>query len=805
MTDRKKSIPKARPKSSASSGKTARPAVSSSRRGRSTKPKGVTSERDYGVKGDSTGTLVRPRRTPTAESWALGVLLLGVGIELILVLPIFGPLGKTVSGILAVLVGKGSYVLGATAILVGVGRLAHVPSLLRSHAYLKSLVFIWAISALAAVLSSTATPRLGSFSHLQSQGGLSGFLVGWTLNFAVGKLGSEIALLLFAAGLLSSLMGLQFHQVASSISIGLRNIRERRQQAGLAPKSKKSDENDSTALDGLLFDAEDPSVELFDDDVETSGELQNEEDVYVDPFVQEPSGTLEGEPSTSKTLTEISAPKSAKTISATREWKLPGMGQLSKGTRRKVDRGELVERGNTLQAALARHGVPTRVVGMTVGPTVTRFELELGEGIKVAKILSLQRDIAYAMAAADVRMLAPIPGRSAIGVEVPNISREVVTLGDVMSSAEMRRAIRPLEVPIGRDISGSVYVADLSEMPHVLIAGATGSGKSSALNSILTSILMRATPDEVRMILVDPKRVELGQYSRLPHLLTSVVVDPKKAANALGWAVKEMERRYDLLASYGVRDILGFNQMVRDAHSPAQGAIFESEVPATKEDELPSHLPYILVVVDELNDLMMVAARDVEDSICRIAQKARAVGIHLIIATQRPSVDVITGVIKANVPSRIAFSVASLADSRVILDQPGAEKLIGKGDMLMVSASSSHPRRIQAPWVSEAEVRGVVASWLRQASAEYVDGVEGGNETASSPMTAGSAGDDLYEEAYNLVVSSQLGSTSMLQRKLKVGFARAGRLMDLLEEHGIVGPSEGSKPRIVLMSKEEID
>jgi len=485
-------------------------------------------------------------------------------------------------------------------------------------------------------------------------------------------------------------------------------------------------------------------------------------------------------------------------------WRLPPLALLKKAKAAEIDKKLVEALGQTLEDSLAAHGVETRLVGMTVGPTVTRYELELGPGVKVAKVTSLNKDIAYAMASADVRILAPIPGRSAIGVEVPNKQRQLVALGDILSSAEAHEARHPLEVAMGRDIAGRAVMANLAEMPHILIAGATGAGKSSCINSIITSILVRATPDQVRMILVDPKRVELGQYNGLPHLLTQVVVNPKKAANALAWAVHEMERRYDLLAEVGVRDITGYNAAydrgdLRSESAPAMG------------ESAPEYerLPFILVVVDELNDLMMVAARDVEESICRIAQMARAVGIHLVIATQRPSVDVITGVIKANIPSRLAFAVSSLADSRVILDQPGAERLIGQGDMLLLGASSSVPRRIQGAWVGEDEVRKLVAHWRRQSEPQYVSGVEG--EETGAGGSGGPGGDDsddddlLLEQALDLVVRSQLGSTSMLQRKLRVGFARAGRLMDLLEQRGVVAGSEGSKARVVLMTVEELD
>jgi S-DNA-T family DNA segregation ATPase FtsK/SpoIIIE len=486
-------------------------------------------------------------------------------------------------------------------------------------------------------------------------------------------------------------------------------------------------------------------------------------------------------------------------------WKLPPLGLLKRGAQQRVDRRLVEASGRVLEEALAAHGVDTRLVGMTVGPTVTRFELELGPGVKVARVTNLHKDIAYAMASADVRILAPIPGQSAIGVEVPNKQRQLVLLGDVLGSTEAQRATHPLEVAMGRDIAGRSVMVNLAEMPHVLIAGATGAGKSSCINSMLTSVLMRATPDQVRLILVDPKRVELGAYSGLPHLLTQVVVNPKKAANALSWAVHEMERRYDLLAEVGVRDIGGYNAAYdRGDLVPDPGCVPERNGGPHGATTF-SRLPYVLVVVDELNDLMMVAARDVEESICRIAQMARAVGIHLVIATQRPSVDVITGVIKANIPSRMAFAVSSLADSRVILDQSGAERLVGQGDMLLAIAASNVPRRVQGCWVGEDEVRKVVAHWKRQAQPDYVAGVEGDEPGGAGGDGADGDDDDLLEAAMELVVRSQLGSTSMLQRKLRVGFARAGRLMDLLERRGVVGPSEGSKARAVLMTPEELD
>ena len=496
-------------------------------------------------------------------------------------------------------------------------------------------------------------------------------------------------------------------------------------------------------------------------------------------------------------------------------WKLPSEKILARSTSQDINENLVEERGRVLERALAAHGVETRLVGMVVGPTVTRYELELGEGVKVSRVTSLNKDIAYAMASADVRILAPIPGRQAIGIEVPNNERQIVALGDVLSSVEAKRATHPLDVGVGRDINGKSIVMNLSKMPHILIAGATGAGKSSCINSIVTSALMRSTPETLRMILIDPKRVEMSQYERVPHLLTQPVVDPKKAANALQWACREMDRRYELLAEVKFRDITGYNAAYDKGTIQAPpSAINPDGSPKTY-----SRLPFILVVVDELSDLMMVAPRDVEDSICRIAQKARAVGIHLVVATQRPSTNVITGVIKANIPARIAFAVSSLTDSRVILDQGGAERLVGQGDMLLLDPKSSSPHRIQGAWVSEDEVKRVVGVWKKQAEqlkdGAVLDGITTEPTITDAPSNAsgdlipgGTSGDsdddELLLKAIDLVVESQLGSTSMLQRKLRVGFARAGRIMDLLEERGIVGPSEGSKPREVLITADEL-
>ncbi|MGH9033706.1 MAG: DNA translocase FtsK, partial [Acidimicrobiia bacterium] len=532
----------------------------------------------------------------------------------------------------------------------------------------------------------------------------------------------------------------------------------------LGAHGEMQSDDDATSADGIAGEA--PSPALYD--YAADPEMEREPEPVVEPG-PEPEATPAFPmplPTPAGAQMEIDLGPGHRPGS----WKLPPANTLKRGNDRQIDRRVVEEGGRVLEATLREFGVDAHLIGLTVGPTVTRYELELAPGVKVNRVTGLSHDIAYAMASPDVRILAPIPGRSAIGVEVPNRQRQLVTLGDVLATTEAKQATHPLAAGLGRDIAGNSVMLNLTEMPHLLIAGATGAGKSSCINTIVTSVLMRATPDEVRLILVDPKRVELGAYNDLPHLLTQVVTNPKKAANALDWAVREMDMRYELLAEVGVRDVTGYN------------AAFDRGDLATKDDPDPTtgkgyeRLPYILVVVDELNDLMMVAARDVEASICRIAQMARAVGIHLVIATQRPSVDVITGVIKANVPSRLAFSVSSLADSRVILDQAGAEKLIGQGDMLLVSATSSRPQRIQGSWVDEECVRKVVGHWRRQsAEPNYVEGVAGDDTAGGGRGGDVDEDDELLNQAMELVVRSGLGSTSMLQRKLRVGFARAGR------------------------------
>ncbi|MGH8989772.1 MAG: DNA translocase FtsK, partial [Acidimicrobiales bacterium] len=797
-----------------------------------------------------------------ADLWAIGLVTAGILLALAVYGDAAGAVGHVVDVGVGLAVGWARFLLPPCAVVAGVAVVAGRRRLLSGPAAAGAAIALLAICGLADLAGGTpwvSAPR----SVLTGAGGALGALAGRPLAHGLGTAGAVVLLLAIAAvgGVFATGMRLRsLGGIFTAIWAAIGRAVERPVQVHDLGMDLQAGERRGHA-------ATFAGLELGDDESLTEGPGPAPDVVSPDPAAgadadadagdRAPSGASRGagseDPAAEDPAAEDRDVRPSVVGGGSRmgpvagEWHLPSLGLLARSKEQRLDERLLDQAGEALVAALTGHGVETRLVGRTVGPTVTRFELELGAGVKVARVTSLHRDIAYAMASPDVRILAPIPGKSAIGVEVPNRQRQLVALGDILASPDASRARRPLEVALGRDIAGRPVMVDLTEMPHVLISGATGAGKSSCINSIITSVLMRATPDEVRLILVDPKRVELGQYNGLPHLLTPVVVDPKKAANALSWALKEMERRYDVLAEYGMRDISGYHEAFeRGELGPQGGPSVAAQVAAVAararagarvgsgaldddaaevdfdvedgegddvvegdgEDasECPEWLPFVLVVVDELNDLMMVAARDVEDSVCRIAQMARAVGIHLVLATQRPSVDVITGVIKANVPSRMAFSVSSLADSRVILDQPGAERLVGKGDMLLLTASSSVPRRLQAPWVSEEEVRAVVGHWRRQGRVtEPIVGIQGVGDALAGVGAPGEDDDERLEEALELVVRSQLGSTSMLQRKLRVGFARAGRLMDLLERRGVVGPSEGSKARAVLMTPEELD
>ncbi|NNN01101.1 MAG: DNA translocase FtsK [Acidimicrobiaceae bacterium] len=727
-----------------------------------------------------------------------------------------GPVGRAISTLLQVVFGAGRFVL--PFILVGLGG-----ALLWGKIDVDPIRLGWGISlALLSVcgLSDLAGGRPGwhaSTAQLAHGGGWVGVLIGGGLHKAVGVAGSAILLLAVLVVAIMVGTGIGLRSLLSAAAVVVRwtashfsrwwTSRPESQSAlrGVPARVEQTKGPSARSTRGASDEDSQDYSSPPEDEEQSYADYTQEYDVLSDPIEQVIAPT-KGTPTPVVNVAQMSG-----------DWELPPASLLARTRELRQDRSVIEALGVELVNALAAHGVDTILVGFTVGPTVTRFELELGPGVKVASVTSLNKDIAYAMASPEVRILAPIPGRSAIGVEVPNRQRTLVALGDLLASDEALAAHHPLDVPIGRDISGKTVVVNLGEMPHVLISGATGAGKSSCINSMVTSLVMRATPEQLRLLLVDPKRVEMGQYNDLPHLLAPVVVDPKKAAGMLAWAVKEMERRYDLLAESGARDITSYQQMivrgelvaeastaqlVADAIERAIGLESDAATPPG-----PEQLPYIVIVVDELNDLMMVAARDVEESVVRIAQMARAVGIHLVLATQRPSVDVITGVIKANVPSRIAFAVSSLADSRVILDQAGAERLIGKGDMLLVTASSNIARRLQGPWVSEEEVHRVVASWRAQGGRrENVVALD--VPTSRSGSMGGSSGDDddeILRQARDLVIRTQSGSTSMLQRKLRVGFARAGRIMDQLEQEGVVAAGDGSKARKVLITLEEYD
>jgi S-DNA-T family DNA segregation ATPase FtsK/SpoIIIE len=689
--------------------------------------------------------------------WGVSLLVGGILITLAF-FGLAGPVGDAVTRALELLFGVWGYVVAG--VLVVLGAMLLVTRRRDDYGRMVTGFIVTFLSSLAMFHLMTGTVSLaGSLDQVKDRGGAVGSLVAFPLRRVVGFWGAFTILVAFAALGVLLVTRTTFREAGRALAdvVGAGGRRLRSGRGRRRP----------------------PVVEV----------RQSAPRLVAVPasLVPEPQAEVMRRPPARKPSQRPAAPAAR---AQSEGYRLPPLDLLAFGGGAGQSKKALDETARELEDALLQHGVDARLTRIVPGPTVTRYEIELAPGVKVARVTSLSHDIAYALATPDVRIIAPIPGRSAIGVEVPNRHRRLVTLGDVLRSPEAKEAAHPLEVALGIDISGRAQMLNLSELPHVLIAGATGAGKSSCINAIVTSLLMRSTPDEVRMILVDPKRVELGQYNDVPHLLTRVITNPKKAADALQWAVREMDRRYDLLAESGVRDIMGYHEKYD------RGML---------EDDRYDRFPFVVVVVDELNDLMIVAGRAVEDAVVRIAQMARAVGIHLVIATQRPSVDVITGVIKANIPSRMAFSVASQADSRVILDLSGAEKLIGLGDMIVVTARDPHPRRIQGAWVSEEEIHAVVGFVREQRRVRYEEEVIEAAESARAEATEFEGEEpEVMRQAIELIVRSQLGSTSMLQRKLRIGFARAGRVMDILERKGIVGPSEGSKARAVLVSPEEL-
>jgi len=713
-----------------------------------------------------------------------------------------GPFGRAVETGLETLLGVSRFALSSAVVVVAVALLLGRVTFDRNRFGWGLGLFIIAISGVGDVLGGHPSVH-ASTATLGHAGGWLGVVVGGSLRTWMGALGATVLLLAIVVVAVMFVTSIGLRALVAGASALVKALARRFAKWWVSrPTTVPEPEDDVEKVTPRAKRTPKPKPEPEIVTPEPPVDVDDPYEVtYVNEYVSE-----EGEEAVAAT------PVVAEVVEKS-NWNLPPMSLLGRTKEQQQDREAIEAAGAELVEALTAHGVETTLVGFTVGPTVTRYELELGPGVKVSRVTSLNRDIAYAMATPDVRILAPIPGRSAIGVEVPNRQRTLVVLGDLLAADEAIAATHPLDVPIGRDISGKTVVVNLGEMPHVLISGATGAGKSSCINSLITSLVMRATPDQLQMLLIDPKRVEMGQYNDLPHLISPVVVDPKKAAGTLAWAVKEMERRYDILAESGARDITSYQQMIaRGDLAPVPTIAQEVAAAVENATGLPSDvppppgpetLPYIVIVVDELNDLMMVAARDVEESVVRIAQMARAVGIHLVLATQRPSVDVITGVIKANVPSRMAFAVSSLADSRVILDQAGAERLIGKGDMLLVTASSNIARRLQSPWVSEDEVRRVVENWKAQGGRRENIVVFDAPVRLEGGSGSGDDDDEVYRQARDLVIRTQSGSTSMLQRKLRVGFARAGRIMDQLEQEGVVGPGDGSKARKVLIAPEE--
>jgi DNA segregation ATPase FtsK/SpoIIIE, S-DNA-T family len=683
-----------------------------------------------------------------------------------------GPMGRGLEWLLRGTAGETAVVFPVVGVYWGVLLLRDTAREERLRMFIGFAVLSGAVLGMLSLFSGDPSPR-GGYAAVSAAAGLFGALVAHPLASVISPIGAAVVCCgLFVLGTLvftGTPVAVAYRTAYDFFTAADVVDDEEEEPAAFEPKTS-SGLRRRKLREALGFD----EVIVVG---EREAEIEAEEPVDVDEIVRARRPSV-------RTIETPQGP-----------YQLPPLDLLRVAPPSNADLRDEAAMQEALERTLRTFGVDARVSAAHRGPTVTMYEVEVAAGTKVNKVLALSSDIAYALATPDVRIQAPIPGKSAIGIEVPNKHRDFVMLGDILRSRAAKEATHPLDVALGKDVHGRARMVNLATMPHILIAGATGAGKSSLVNSFVTSLLMRTTPDDVRLVLIDPKRVELSHFAEVPHLLSPVIVHPKRAAEALQWITREMELRYELLATVGVRDIDGYEEGLE------AGTL---RIPPGLEDRY-EHLPFIVVVIDELADLMMIAPRDVEDAICRIAQMARAVGIHLVVATQRPSVDVVTGLIKANIPSRIALMTSSQADSRVVLDMNGAEKLVGHGDMLFAPSNLSKPVRLQGAWVTQQEVQAVGDFIRAQREAVYENSVEG---LGTPPIDAGGEhglGDDdaLLEQAAELVIRSQLGSTSMLQRKLKVGFARAGRLMDLLEDRGIVGASQGSKARDVLITWEE--